>query len=178
MDMKKKNLTLVIKLLLTPALMILLGIVLMVRPDSASALVGKLAGWGLIAASGVLILEMAATKLLGTGKVIFAAVTLAAGVWLLRNPLAIAAAIGRIAGLLILIRAVQDMINASRWKCGMRYAIVSTLVGAVLILLPMTTSRIVMVVLGLLVTILGVLTAVDRLKIGKLLPDGDDIIDV
>ena len=101
------------------------------------------------------------------------------GVWLIRNPLRLAAAIGRIAGLLILIRGVQDMINASRWKCSMRFAIIACLVGAVLIVLPMTTSRVVMVLLGLLVMALGALMAWDRLKVGKLLPDGEDnIIDV
>lgn len=82
-------------------------------------------------------------------------------------------------GLLILIRAAQDIVNASRWNCGMRYAIVSALIGAVLIVLPMTTSRLVMVLLGLVVIVLGGLMAWDRLKLGKLLSDGDDgIIDV
>ena len=95
----------------------------------------------------------------------------------MRNPLGLAAAIGRIAGVLILIRGVQDMINASRWKCGMRYALISAILGAVLILLPMTTSRIVMVLLGLLVALLGVLMAWDRLKNGMPLSDGGSIID-
>ena len=61
----------------------------------------------------------------------------------------------------------------------MRYAIVSALIGAVLIVLPMTTSRLVMVLLGLVVIVLGSLMAWDRLQLGKLLSDGDDgIIDV
>ena len=176
--MKKKNLKTLAKLLLTPLLMILLGVVLMVRPDSASALVGKIAGWILIFLGGGMILDTMLSRIDMPGKVLFAAAALAAGVWLVRNPLRLAAAIGRIAGLLILVRGVQDMINASRWKCGYRYAILSTVVGAVLILLPMTTSRIVVVLLGILVTVLGVLMARDRLKIGKLLPDGEQIIDI
>ena len=46
-----------------------------------------------------------------------------------------------------------------------------------LILLPMTTSRAVWVIVGLLVIAVGVLMAIDRLKPGKLLGDGGNIID-
>ena len=56
-------------------------------------------------------------------------------------------------------------------------AAVGLTVGLVLILLPMTTSRIVMVLLGLLVALLGVLMAWDRLKNGMPLSDGGSIID-
>lgn len=175
--MKKNDFAALAKRMLTPLLMILLGVVLMVRPDSASALVGKIAGWILIILGGGLILNTFLTRSGLTGKVLFAAVALAAGIWLVRNPLRLAAAIGRIAGMLILIRSIQDIINASRWKCRMGYAIVAALTGTILILLPMTTSRLVMVFVGLIVTVLGVLTARDRLKFGKLLPDGENIID-
>ena len=154
-----KNFSRYAKLLLAPLLVIVLGVVLMVRPDSGSALVGKVGGWALILLGGGLILDSLLIPSALTGKILFAAAALAAGVWLVRNPLGLAAAIGRIAAVLILIRGVQDMINASRWKCGMRYALISAIVGAVLILLPMTTSRIVMVLLGLLVALLGVLMA-------------------
>ena len=145
--MKKTEFTTLVKLLITPVLMIVLGIALVVRPDSASA-------------------------------ILFCVVTLALGLWLVRNPLRLAAALGRIAGLLILVRAVRDIANAARWKCGMKYALISAIVGALLIVLPMTTSRAVWVILGILVVVLGVLIAVDRVKLGKLLPSGDDnIID-
>ena len=175
--MKKKDMKRLARLMLTPLVMILLGVVLMARPDSASALVGKIVGWLLILLGGGMLLDTLLFKTDLPGKVLFSAAALAAGVWLVRNPLRLAAAIGRIAGLLILVRGVQDLINASRWQCGKRWALLSTAAGAVLLLLPMTTSRIVVVLLGLLVTVLGVLMARDRLKIGKLLPDGDRIID-
>ena len=177
--MKKQKLLRLGKLMLTPMIMVLLGLLLVVRPDSGSALVGRVVGCILAVIGGGLILETLFWKDASTGKILFAAVTLAMGVWLLRNPLRLAAAIGRIAGLMILIRGVQDIINASRWKCSMRFAVIACLVGAVLILLPMTTSRVVMVLLGLLVMVLGGLMAWDRLKFGKLLSDGEgNIIDV
>ena len=46
--MKKKDVQSMVRLMLTPVLMVILGIVLVVRPDSASALVGKVLGWVLL----------------------------------------------------------------------------------------------------------------------------------
>ena len=46
--MKKKDMQSMVRLMLTPVLMVILGIVLVVRPDSASALVGKVLGWVLL----------------------------------------------------------------------------------------------------------------------------------
>ena len=168
--MKKDKFLQMARLLLTPLVMVLLGLLLLLRPDSASALVGRVIGWILVVIGGGLVLDSILVRDAMAGRILFAAVTLAVGVWLVRNPLRLAAMVGR---------AAQDIVNASRWNCGMRYAIVSALIGAVLIVLPMTTSRLVMVLLGLVVIVLGGLMAWDRLKLGKLLSDGDDgIIDV
>ena len=175
--MKKTDVQTLIRLLLTPVLMVILGIMLVLRPDSASALVGKILGWVLLILGIGLVVESLIVKELNTSRVLFAAVAAALGLWLLRNPLSLAAALGRIAGLLILVRAVQDIINATRWKCGMKYALLSAIIGGLLILLPMTTSRAVWVIVGILVIVVGVLMAIDRLKPGKLLGDGGNIID-
>ena len=60
----------------------------------------------------------------------------------------------------------------------MKYALLSGIIGALLILLPMTSSRAIWVILGILVTLVGILTAVDRVKFGRGLPSGEDnIID-
>lgn len=176
--MKKSDAATLGKLLLTPVLMIILGIALILRPDSASALVGKVLGWVLLLVGVGGAVESLIVKDITTGRVLFCVVALALGLWLIRNPLRLAAALGRIAGLLILIRSVQDIINATRWKCGMKYALLSGIIGALLILLPMTSSRAIWVILGILVTLVGILTAVDRVKFGRGLPSGDDnIID-
>ena len=175
--MKKTDVTALVRLMLTPVLMVILGIILVIRPDSASAVVGKVLGWVLMILGIGLVIESFAVKDLNTGRVLFAIVAAALGLWLLRNPLRLAAALGRIAGLLILVRAVQDIVNATRWKCGMKYALLSAIIGGLLILLPMATSRAVWVIVGLLVIAVGVLMAIDRLKPGKLLGDGGNIID-
>ena len=176
--MKKSDAATLGKLLLTPVLMIILGIALILRPDSASALVGKILGWVFILAGVAMAVESLAVRDITTGRVLFTVVALALGLWLIRNPLRLAAALGRIAGLVILLRSIQDIVNATRWKCGMKYALLSGIIGALLILLPMTSSRAIWVILGILVTAVGILTAVDRVKFGRGLPSGDDnIID-
>lgn len=175
--MKKTDAATLVRLMLTPVLMVILGIILVIRPDSASAVVGKVLGWVLMILGIGLVIESFAVKDLNTGRALFAIVAVALGLWLLRNPLRLAAALGRIAGLLILVRAVQDIVNATRWKCGMKYALLSAIIGGLLILLPMATSRAVWVIVGLLVIAVGVLMAIDRLKPGKLLGDGGNIID-
>ena len=177
-SMKKTDVTTLVKLMLTPVLMAILGLALIIRPDSASAVVGKVLGWILMLLGAGLLVESLIVKDINTGRILFTVVTVALGLWLMRNPLRLAAALGHIAGLLILVRSVQDIINATRWKCGMKYALLSGILGALLIVLPMTTSRAVWVILGILILVLAVLMSIDRLKPGKLLSSGDDnIID-
>ena len=77
-----------------------------------------------------------------------------------------------IAGVALVV--VNNMYGAELTN-NMRSAIV--FIGGLLILLPMTTSRAVWVIVGLLVIVVGVLMAIDRLKPGKLLGDGGNIID-
>ena len=171
--MKKKNMQSMVRLMLTPVLMVILGIVLVVRPDSASALVGKVLGWVLLVVGIGLLVESIAVKELTTSRILFVVVAAALGLWLVRNPLRLAAAMGRIAGLLILVRAVQDIVNATRWKCGMKYALLSAIIGGLLIVLPMTTSRLVFSACGLVVLLLGIAMFLDRFR-SRGLPGSDD----
>ena len=46
--MKKDKFLQMARLLLTPLVMVLLGLLLLLRPDSASALVGRVIGWILV----------------------------------------------------------------------------------------------------------------------------------
>ena len=61
---------------------------------------------------------------------------------------------------------------------GILHAVLTTVLGAVLIALPMTTSRVVISLCGLLVLIVGVAILVDRLKNRRPKePSESDIID-
>lgn len=175
--MKKQDAKLLVRLLLTPALLLILGVILVVRPDSASALIAKLLGWFLLLLGAGILLSAVAVREGLAGKVLFSMLCFAVGAWLLRNPLRLAAAIGRVAGLLILVRSVQDILNAIAWKHGMTYALIAAAAGVLLIVLPMTTSRLVMTFCGLALIFLAVMMGLDRFQLFRHMDGGPDIID-
>lgn len=177
--MKNNQILFKIQLLLAPVLVILLGLLLLLNPDSASALIAKLLGW-LILAIGIGFGIAALVSSQGrTGKVIAAAALCAAGSFLSRNPLVLAAWVGRLVGILLLLDGIQDILHA--YKRGARFLLplIVAVIGAVLILMPMTTSRVVFSLCGLVVLFIGIAMLLDRLR-RKSLPGGDgdpNIID-
>lgn len=178
--MKKQDIIALLNLLLTPILLILLGLILLFNPDSASAIIAKFLGW-IVLAVGIGFAVSALVERTGTaGKVIGAIACIALGGWLLKNPLVLAAGIGRLAGILLIIRGVRDLLDARKYKTGILSSIIVTALGAVLVALPMTTSRLVFSLCGLVVLVIGIVMLLDRVKNGKRRlkePDDPDIID-
>lgn len=177
--MKDRNWFAFLRPLLIPALLIVLGIVLIVNPDSAAALVGKVIAWALILGGTV----MGITALSGEisrrlGRLIPAAVILILGIWLMSEPLFIAESLGWILGILLAVQGGADVFAALRGR--QRFSVISaiTLVaGVVLVLVPMTTSRILIVICGIVVLCIGAAELADRLLRKKLPPQKPDIID-
>ena len=168
-----------IQLLLMPALIILLGLVLVFCPDSASALIAKLLGWilGLIAIGfGIGAIADATGR---TGKVIAAIGCAVIGGWLGNNPLILAAWFGRIIGIVLLLDGLQDIANNRRQGKRFLMPLIAAVLGVVLILLPMTVSRLIFSAVGVVVLILGVSMLLDRLRDNKRLnpPEDPNIID-
>ncbi len=169
-----KNFTLKQKtqMLLTPVLMVILGIILLVRPDSASALVGKVLGWLLIAGGVVCTAFVIKIRDYIVFRAVPAIACFAVGVWLLNNPLALASVLGRVAGILIALQGIQDILHAIEWKCGMTWAVVATGVGVLLVCVPMTASRLVMGLCGAALILLGAAEGYGRIKLGSPIADG------
>lgn len=177
--MKKEELFAKIQLLLTPVLIIVLGLVLVFCPDSASALIAKILSWilGLIAIGfGISALLNAQGR---AGKVVGAIVCAVIGGWLGNNPLVLAAWFGRIIGIVLILDGVQDMGNNRRQGRRFLLPLLVTAMGAVLVLMPMTASRLLFALCGIVVLTIGVVMLLDRLKGRRQLPySGDsDIID-
>ena len=178
--MKKFDISSLIQLFLAPIMMIGLGLLLLLNPDSASVLIAKLLGWLLIAVGGGFAIAALVSPHGRTGKVIDAAVFFAAGMFLTRNPLALAAWVGRLVGILLLIDGLQDMFQAHRRGERFLMSQIVTLIGAGLVLIPMTTSRVVFSLCGLIVLLVGIAMLIDRIR-HRRLPGGDhdpNIIDV
>jgi len=164
-------------------LMILCGVILTIKPDTASALISAVIGWLLIA-GGVAALIAGFAGGFGTGSVVTGAVLLIAGAWLHRNPLMIASVLGVVLGLLVLSqgwRAVKDAQRIKRgggfWVPGAVLAVLELLVGVRLILSPLSVSRLVLTVVGIALTAIGACNLVAHYKSVKYIPDSDGIID-
>lgn len=179
--MVKQKLIYYFRQLFTPVLMVILGLTLVFSPDSASVLIAQVLGWLAAAAGAILILSGAKGKILST--VLYGAACLLIGLWLIRNPLILAKSIGRLSGLVLLVRGVGDILESSHEKRELVIPILTVGLGAVLLLLPMTTSRVVMILFGLVLLLLGAATLAARIRLilAKQLPDpdgGDQTIDV
>lgn len=177
--MKKQEFLSIAKLLSTPALLILLGLLLMADPHVVSAAIAGIVGYILIAGGvigGVAAVIAPRGKL---GKALFSIVLAAFGIWLVQNSLVLAAGFWRFVGVLILINSLPDLIYARKQGRGILFQGFSVLVGLVLLLLPVTVSRIVFILCGVVVLLIGVFMAVDRIRGRRWLKDGDDpnIID-
>lgn len=176
--MKKNSVLNILYQLASPVAVILLGLLLTVSPDSASILIARILGWGLsLVAIGfgiAALLDPDHRIRKGMTSVLFAC----AGGTLAAKPLLLAAFIGRIIGLLIAVRGIRDLLLHSNYGYSRILALITTVVGAILVVLPMTTSRLVFSLCGLVVLFIGVGMLVDRLKQRKRLSGGDsNIID-
>lgn len=142
-------------------LMIVCGALLALSPDSASALVSVILGWGLIVVGVMLIVG----GFLGGrewGSIVQGALFLLCGSWLHRNPLMIASVLGLILGVVAVRqgwRAAKQAQWTKRsggaWIPGGVLAVLELLVGIRLILSPLSVSRLVLKLAGIAMVACG-----------------------
>jgi uncharacterized membrane protein HdeD (DUF308 family) len=164
-------------------LMIVFGAVLVMNPDSASALVSAILGWGLVIVGAVLlvggILDGRDGGGIGQG-VLF----LLVGSWLRRNPLMIAKVVGVLLGLTAVQHGWRALENAQRakrnggfWIPGAVLAAVELLVGVRLIFSPLSVSRVVLTLAGIAMAACGIWELISRRREKKYIPGTPNIID-
>lgn len=176
--MKKRDIFSLLYQLASPIALMLLGVILLFSPDTASALISRLIGWVLtLVGIGIGIFAIADRRnavLKGFAAVGFVCV----GGWLTANPLLLAAGIGRILGILIALRGIRDLMLYRNQGQNNPLAIVTALVGVVLVVLPLTTSRLVFSICGAVILGIGIAMLLQRLRDQRFLEKGDDnIID-
>ena len=176
---RKQNFFYYLKRFLTPVVLILLGLILTFSPDSATTLVVQVIGWCLIAAA--VGLGISAVFLPGAmvSKVLGVVLCGGSGIFMVMNPLVLAAWLGRLIGILLLLQGIQDILYQRIRMGSLLLPILTAVVGAVLVVLPMTTSRLVFTAAGVVVLIIGILMLVDRIRrpAGLDEPDDPNIID-
>lgn len=171
--MKKQDILSAVQFFLAPVLVILLGLLLLINPDSASILISKILG-GLLSVVGI-VLAIAAlfSDRRKAGKLIFALAVFACGGVLSASPLLLASFAGRIVGLLLLADGLTDMFNAYRRGIRFLMPVLVAILGGILLLMPMTASRLLFSLCGLAVTVIGIFMLLDRLR-RRQLPAGDN----
>ena len=175
--MKKEDILSYVRLFLVPVLVMVLGLILIFNPDSATALITKILG-GVIILIGIGAGVSAIFNKKGrTAKAITAVVMAVVGGWLVNHPLALAEWISRFIGVLLVINGLQDIGELRRFGKGFLMPLIVAIVGVVLILMPMTTSRLVFSLCGVVVLVIGGAMLVDRLKSRPRLKTSGDIID-
>ena len=152
--MKKQRLSAFLSRYATPAVLIVLGLVLIFCPDTASALISKVAGWGLMMAGIVVAVAMVVDSNWSVSRILTVLVLGGMGRWLMTHPLAWAAWGGRIIGLLLLLRGIRDF-TQSVLPQGKALSVLTAVLGLVLILMPMTASRMVFSLCGVVVLAVG-----------------------
>ena len=152
--MKKHEISALIARFATPVALVVLGLVLLFCPDTASALISKVVGWCLVIAGIVMAVAMVVDGSWSFMKIASVLVLVGLGRWLMTHPLAWAAWGGRIIGVLVLLRGIRDFTQSSLTQ-GKILSVVTAVVGVMLIVLPMTASRLVFSLCGLVVLVVG-----------------------
>ena len=164
-------------------LLIVIGAVLAMNPDSASALVSAILGWGLIVV-GVMLIVGGFLGRNDWGAIAQGALFLICGSWLHRNPLMIAAVLGILLGIAAVRqgwRAAMDVGRSKRnggfWIPGAVLAVAELIVGVRLIFSPLTVSRFVLTLAGIAMAACGVWELISRSREKKYIPGTPNIID-
>lgn len=150
---------------------ILLGLILLLVPDSASVIIAYLIG-GILTLGG-LVLGIGALLDRSLSKGFWALACLALGSLLAGNPLLLARNVGRFLGIWLAIEGGDCLRKGNRV-----FGTVILVAAVALVLSPMALSRLVFSACGLVVLVIGIGMLLDRLRNQKYLDQGDDnIID-
>jgi uncharacterized membrane protein HdeD (DUF308 family) len=176
---KDKNALL--KSLAGSVLLVALGVLLLLRPDFATATVAAVLGWILIGGGAILIaVAILNWDVTGVPELVFGIVAAAAGIFIVIRPNFLASAFGIIIGLYLGFQAISTLITALKLKES-GYVFVPTLVlglvllalALVLILVPMSLSRLLVRIVGLLMALSGLSHLVLRSRFFMSLPRQD-----
>ena len=159
-----------------PVLTVLAGLILLVNPDGATALVTKLVGWVMvILGAGMLVRPALKNIHIAPGTWIWGGGLIVVGVLLLAKPMILADSLGRLFGTLLLIEGIHHL----RIGISKTVPVLTIVAGAVLVLIPRTLTQTLLAVCGIVLIVAGAVNLLGRLNEMKRLDQGSDpnIID-
>lgn len=160
--------------------LIVLGLVLLLFPDFGSSTVAVILAWVLmIGGSAGLLIGVLSWPAFGFGTMIGSGLVLAAGIYILRHPLSLASILGVLLGVLLTAQGLGALGDALRlrrggglWVPGLVLSILTMVFGLILIFSPLTSSRIVMTVVGLVLIVFGAGNLYTHFKAGSCTDSG------
>ena len=169
-------------------LLILAGILLLFRPDFGSATLSLIVGWALILISGgMLIYSLFFLPSYGWMQLLLSAVFLGLGIYIVCNPLFLASILGMVLGIWLAIQGAVALRSAYLEKklgfsatFSLILGLLMVIFGIVLIFVPLTTSRILMILVGISLILFGgakLIVCIRFAKEEKEHPEKPDIID-
>lgn len=171
--MNNKELTACVKAMLLPAVLAVMGLTMVINPDSATRLMGVLMGWGILVAGGFCVYRAVRDVSRRVPMALGAVVCLLIGWRMLSNPMALAESVGRIAGVVLLLKGISDATNAltPRRKRAGRIGI---LIGVILLVLPLSASRVLLSMVGVGLAAVGVALGAEKIRNHRLLNTWED----
>lgn len=184
---------------LSSVILILIGAVLLIRPDFGSKAVTLTLGWILVIAGGIGVATSLYSRMaFGYGTMGSSLMMLLLGILILSSPMMLASLFGVVLGAYLVFSGLGSFADAGRlrrngqgWILGMVWGAISVAVGVYLIVSPMTSSRFVMAVAGIIMIACGIGSIVTHAKLARFMEqqrdpfhffdtddDDDNIIDV
>jgi uncharacterized membrane protein HdeD (DUF308 family) len=169
-------------------LLVALGCLLFFRPDFGSAAVATVLGWIAIAIGGIMIFVcLLSWPVLGIPQLLTGIAAVGFGVYILLNPLMLASIFGIAVGIYLVFQGFVSILEGNKlrklghgFSASLIIGLIMLVVGFVLIFAPLTSSRLVMMLIGICMVLCGgvrlLLRAVAARKLSH--PKEDpDIID-
>ncbi len=185
--MKNEQVKQIIRLSVFPALLMILGLVLAINPDSAAALVSKVLAWILILCGSARILVILIDRdSHNAGAWLWSAAFLCGGFFLLRHSMILAKGLGIVLGILLAAEGADGLRTGLRLKsaggsfpAGLILSIATFAAGCILIFVPLTASRLTFTVCGVVLVAVGAVSLVSRILDFRHFdpPDAPNIID-
>ena len=173
--------------LLIPLVLVVLGLILIANPDAGTAFLGKIVGWVLLLGGIVGVVIALLTWHMGNIRtILLSALSIALGGYLLSDPLAMEVNLVKVAGILLLVQGISSLIRTLKlkrsgfpWQRDLLTAVVTCLLGLILMGSPISASRLVFRVCGVVLLLVGAANLIGffRGSKGHKTIEGPDIID-
>lgn len=137
------------------------GLALVINPDMASAVLGRAVGVVALVLGIWVAWVCIKERDLDLMRILLLIVCIGGGISLIRDPLSMAFGVGRLMGALLLLKGGKDFF-ASNYGHGKAIAAVTAVLGLVLVLLPMTASRVIFILVGALLIATGATSIIDQ----------------